>query len=163
MPLVVVGDAKNIGYYKEVCDRPDNIIATVSNATKLEDGSAQHIIDSVQEAVENYRQSLHQAAMGEIDKARGANMLQTDLQEVYRSAFQGVGETLYVRRGYIQSAKIDENAQTLSITDDATAEGITDDAVGEIIEHVIHNGGKAVFLPEAIMGKDQPIALVTRY
>ena len=163
MPLVIVGDAKNIGYYKEVCDRPDNIIATVSNVTNLEDGSAQHIVDSVQEAVEEYRTSLHHAALGEIDKARGANMLQTDLQEVYRSAFQGSGETLYVRRGYIQSAKIDEKAQTLSLVSDASAEGVTDDAIGEIIEHVIHNGGKAVFMPQDIMGEDQPIALVTRY
>lgn len=163
MPLVIVGDTKNIGYYKDVCDRPDNIIATVSNATNLEEGSAQRIIDSVQEAVEGYRTSLHQAALGEIDKARGANMLQTDLQEVYRSAFQGVGETLYVRRGYIQAAKIDEAAQTLSMADDATAEGVTDDAIGEIIEHVIHNGGKAVFMPQDMMSADQPIALVTRY
>ncbi|NRD71160.1 hypothetical protein HQR03_11505 [Psychrobacter okhotskensis] len=163
MPLVIVGDTKNIGYYKDVCDRPDNIIATVSNATNLEEGSAQHIVDSVQEAVENYRSSLHQAAMGEIDKARGANMLQTDLQEVYRSAFQGVGETLYVRRGYMQPAIIDEAAQTLSMADDATAQGVTDDAVGEIIEHVIHNGGKVVFMPQELMGEDQPIALVTRY
>jgi len=163
MPLVIVGDTKNIGYYKDVCDRPDNIIATVSNATNLEEGSAQRIVDSVQEAVEDYRTSLHQAALGEIDKARGANMLQTDLQEVYRSAFQGVGETLYVRRGYIQAAKIDEGAQTLSMADDPAAEGVTDDAVGEIIEHVIHNGGKAVFMPQDIMSADQPIALVTRY
>ncbi|MFP3366193.1 hypothetical protein R0J93_21310, partial [Pseudoalteromonas sp. SIMBA_148] len=111
-----------------------------SNATNLEDGSAQHIVDSVQDAVEDYRTSLHKAALGEIDKARGANMLQTDLQEVYRSAFKGAGETLYVRRGYIQSAKIDEKAQTLSLASDVTAEGVTDDAVGEIIEHVIHNG-----------------------
>ncbi|MGP5230561.1 AOC03_06830 family ribosome hibernation factor [Psychrobacter celer] len=163
MPLVIVGDAKNIGYYKEVCDRPDNIIATVTNATNLEDGSAQHIIDSVQEAVEGYRSSLHQEALGEIDKARGASMLQTDLQEVYRSAYQGVGETLYVRRGYIQPAKIDEQAQTLSLADDPAADGVMDDAIGEIIEHVIHNGGKAVFMPQDIMGADQPIALVTRY
>jgi len=163
MPLVVVGDAKNIGYYKEVCDRPENIIATVSNVTNLEDGSAQHIVDSVQDAVEDYRTSLHQAAMGEIDKARGAEMLRTDLQEVYRGAFQGSGETLYVRRGYLQSAKIDEKAQTLALADDAAAEGVTDDAIGVIIEHIIHNGGKVVFMPEDIMGENQPIALVTRY
>jgi len=37
------------------------------------------------------------------------------------------------------------------------------DAIGEIIEHVIHNGGEAVFMPQDIMGEDQPIALVTRY
>lgn len=163
MPLVIVGDVRNIGYYQDVCDRPDNIIATVSNVTELEDGSAQHIINGVQEAVEQYRTSLHEAALGEIDKARGAGMLHTDLQDVYRAAFQGAGETLYVRRGYIQSAKIDEKAQSLSVADDAAAEGVTDDAVGEIIEHVMHNGGEAVFMPQEMMSEDQPIALVTRY
>ncbi|WP_299185884.1 hypothetical protein [uncultured Psychrobacter sp.] len=163
MPLVVVGDARNISYYNDVCDRPDNIIARVSNIANLEDGSAQHIIDGVQEAVESYRTSLHEAALGEIDKARGAEMLRTDLQEVYRSAFQGAGETLYVRRGYMQSAKIDEKAQTLMLADDATANDVTDDAVGEIIEHVMHNGGEVVFMPQDIMSEDQPIALVTRY
>jgi hypothetical protein len=163
MPLVIVGDVRNIGYYKDVCDRPENIIATVSNVTDLEEGSAQHIVDGVQKAVEEYRTSLHHAAMSEIDKARGADMLRTDLQEVYRGAFQGAGETLYVRRGYIQSAKIDEKAQTFTLAQDASADGVTDDAIGEIIEHVIHNGGEVVFMPEGIMGEDQPIALVTRY
>ncbi len=163
MPLVIVGDAKNVSYYKEVCDRPDNIIATVTNVTNLDDGSAQHIVDGVQEAVEEYRSSLHEAAMSEIDKARGAEMLRTDLQEVYRGAFQGAGETLYVRRGYIKPAKIDEKAQTLNVVDDPSGEGVTDDAIGEIIEHVMHNGGEVVFMPEDIMGEDQPIALVTRY
>ncbi|MEC5209704.1 alkylhydroperoxidase/carboxymuconolactone decarboxylase family protein YurZ [Psychrobacter sp. PL15] len=163
MPLVIVGDARNISYYQDVCDRPDNIIATVSNLTELEEGNAQHIIDGVQEAVEKYRTSLHEAALSEIDKARGAQMLRTDLQEVYRAAYQGAGETLYVRRGYMQSAKIDETAQTLIMADDTATEGVTDDAIGEIIEHVIHNGGKAVFMPKDIMGEDQPIALVTRY
>ncbi len=163
MPLVVIGDIKNVGYYKEVCDRPENIIATVTNVTRLDDGSAQHIIDGVQEAIEQYRSSLHTEAMGQIDKARGANMLRTDLQEVYQGAFQGAGETLYVRRWYIKPAKIDEKAQTLTVVDDATGEGVTDDAIGVIIEHVIHNGGDVIFLPEEIMGADQPIALVTRY
>ena len=163
MPLVVVGDVRNIGYYKDVCDRPENIIATVSNLTELENGSAQHIIDGVQEAVEGYRTSLHEAALGEIDKARGANALSTDLQDIYRAAYQGAGETLYVRRGYVQPAKVDEEAQTLSITDDSKGADVTDDAIGLIIEHVIHNGGKAVFMPQDIMSADQPIALVTRY
>lgn len=163
IPLVVIGDIKNVGYYKEVCDRPDNIIATVTNVTRLDDGSAQHIVDGVQEAIEQYRSSLHTEAMGQIDKARGANMLRTDLQEVYQGAFQGAGETLYVRRWYIKPAKIDEKAQTLTVVDDAAGEGVTDDAIGVIIEHVIHNGGDVIFLPEEIMGADQPIALVTRY
>ncbi len=163
LPLVVVGDARNISYYQNVCDRPDNIIATVSNLTYLEDGNPQHIIDGVQEAVESYRSSVLKAGMGEIEKARGAGMLRTDLQEVYRGAFQGAAETLYVRRGYMQPAKIDEKAQTLKFADDSAGEGVTDDAVGEIIEQVMHNGGEVVFMPQDIMSADQPIAMVTRY
>jgi hypothetical protein len=163
MPLILVGDNRNISYYKEVCDRPDNIIGAVSNVTDLENGSAQHIVDGVQEAVEAYRNSLHEAALGDIDKARGVEMLRTDLQEVYRAAFQGAGETLYLRRGYMQPATIDEKAQTLELAEDPTADGVTDDAVGEIIEQVIHNGGKVVFMPQDIMDEQMPIALVTRY
>lgn len=175
MPLVIVGDTKNVGYYKEVCDRPDNIIATVTNLTELENGKAQHIIDGVQEAIEDYRTSLHKAAMGEIDKARGAGMLLTDLQEVYRAAYQGAGETLYVRRGYIQAAKVDEDKLTLTTIDSDNSndeergkntiadKSVSDDVVGDIIEQVIHNGGKTVFMPQELMSQDQPIALITRY
>lgn len=163
MPLIIVGDSRNISFYKEVCDRPENIIASVDNVTNLEDGSAQHIIDGLQDAVENYRKSLHAEALGEIDKARGNNLLRTDLQDVYQSAFQGAGETLYVRQGFIQPAKIDETAQTLQLADDPTADGVTDDAVSEIIEQVMHNGGEVIFLPQDTMPQDQPIALVTRY
>lgn len=163
MPLVIVGDARNISFYKDVCDRPENIIATVDNISELETGSAQHIIDGVQEAIEEYRANLHKEALGRIEQARGADLVRTDLQEVYQSAFQGAGETLYVRQGYIQPAKIDAKAQTLELADDPAVEGVSDDAVGEIIELVIHNGGEVVFLPEDIMGQDQPVALVTRY
>jgi len=58
---------------------------------------------------------------------------------------------------------IDEEAQTLKAADDASEKGVTDDAVGDIIEHVMHNGGDVVFMPADIMNADQPIALVTRY
>lgn len=163
MPLVIVGDARNISFYKEVCDRPENIIATVDNVTDLEDGSPEHIIEGVTEAIEGYRKQLHEQALGEIEKARGNDLVRTDLQDVYQAAFQGAGETLYVRQGYIQPAKIDEAAQTLTVADDTGAEGVTDDAVGEIIELVMNNGGDVVFLPEDTMGDDQPVALVTRY
>ena len=63
----------------------------------------------------------------------------------------------------MQPAKKKKKAQTLMIADDAAAEGVTDDAVGEIIEHVMHNGGEVVFMPQDIMSADQPLALVTRY
>ena len=163
MPIIVVGDARNISFYKEVCDRPENIIGSVDNVTDLENGSAEHIVESVQSAVEAYRKELYEQAQGEIEAARGNNLLTTDLQSAYQAAYQGNAERLYVQEGYIQPAKIDETAQTLTPSDDPTADGVNDDAVGEIIEHVMHNGGDVVFLPKGIMTDDLPLALVNRY
>ncbi len=163
MPLVIVGDRRNISFYQEVCDRPENIIATVDNVTDLESGSAQHIIHGVQDAIEEYRHTLYQQALASIDVARGSDLVRTDLQDIYQAAFQGAGDTLYVHQGYRQAAKIDPKAQTLQVVEAADAQDVSDDAVGEIIELVMHNGGNVVFLPEETMGDSQPIALITRY
>ena len=167
MPLIIVGDKHNIGLYEAETDRPNNIIATVNNATDLEEGSPQHIVDSVQDALSAYRSDINADALGEIDKARGASMLSTDLQEIYRAAHQGAGETLYVREGYIQPALVSSDEQNLEVSldvrDDPSEEGVMDDVVSEIIETTMHNGGKVVFLPEDTMPHDMPIALVTRY
>lgn len=160
--LFVVGDARNISFYKDVCDRPDIIASSADNVTDLEDGSAQHIIDSLNESVESYRASRHESSLGEMEAARGNNLLRTDLQAIYQAAFQGIGERLYVRIGYIQPAVVDEANQSITLSDDAAADGVTDDVVGEIIELVSAHGGEVVFLPKEIIA-DTDIALVTRY
>lgn len=163
LPLVVIGDARNIAFYKEVSDRASQIVATVDNVTQLEDGSASHIIDSIQDAIDGYRVELHEQAKAEIETARGNNRLRTDLQSIYQTAYQGAGAKLFVRQGYIQPALINEENQSIELSDDPTAEGVTDDVVGEIINLVVTHGGQVAFIPAEIMGDELAIALETRF
>ncbi|ATQ84025.1 hypothetical protein MOTT16_01510 [Moraxella osloensis] len=163
LPVILVGDSHNMGFYEKVCDRPDMIIGKVDNLTYLNDSKPEDIIAGVQDIVEQKRQTRYETAKGDLEKARNEKMVRTDLQQIYRSAFEGNAVTLLVRQGHSVPAKIDEKAQTLQVQDDATAEGVTDDAVSEIIELVSHNGGEVVFVPTEQMDEKEPIALITRY
>lgn len=161
IPLFVVGDARNISFYKDVCDRPDVIAGSADNITDLENGSSAHIIAGVQDALKAYHDERQKQSLEGIGLAKSRGLLRTDLQSIYQAAYQGLGERLYVRIGYIQPALIDKSTQSLTLADDPAGDGVTDDVVSDIIELVASHGGDVVFLPQDLAQDD--IALVTRY
>ncbi|WP_394260872.1 hypothetical protein [Moraxella boevrei] len=163
LPVILVGDSRTLGFYEQVCDNSSVIIGKVDKLANLKDGKPEDIIEGVQEVVENERSEAFDIALGELAKARNENMVRTDLQQIYRSALEGNATMLLVRQGHSVPASIDEEKATLIVKDDATAEGVNDDGVSEIIELVLHNGAKVVFLPKDKMDEKEPIALITRY
>lgn len=163
LPVILVGDSRTLGFYEQVCDNPSIILGKVDNLPHLKDGSAQEIIDGVQELVEDKRKTRYENAQGELEKARNEKMVRTDLQQIYRSAVEGNAVTLLVRQGHSVPATIDEQNATLLVAENASDEGVNDDAVAEIIELVDHNGGEVVFMPHDQMSEKEPIALITRY
>lgn len=163
LPVILVGDARTLGFYEQVVDNDSFIIGKVNHLPNLKDGRAQEIVAGVQEVVDNQRLARYEAAQGDLEKARNEKMVRTDLQQIYRSAMEGNIVKLLVRQGHIVPATIDETALTLMVANDPTVEGVTDDAVSEIIEIVSHHGGEVVFLPQDVMDENEPIALITRY
>lgn len=163
LPVILVGETQNLGAYEQVCDNPNIIIGKLSHLPNLEDGHPQSFIDGVQELVQEQQGKRYEEAKAALEKARNENLLRTDLQAIYRAAFEGNALSLIVRQGYRVPATIDEKELSLKVEEDATKDGVTDDAVGEIIELVSHNGGEVVFLPADESNEKEPIALVTRY
>ncbi|MFW2177901.1 MULTISPECIES: hypothetical protein [unclassified Moraxella] len=164
LPVILVGDDRNVGKYNTIVDRPDMIVASVSHlSADLDDDAPTVFVEGVQEIVGEQRQTRFDSAKGDLEKARNEKMVRNDLQQIYRSAFEGNAVTLLVRQGYSVPAMIDEAKQTLQVTDDATQAGVTDDAVAEVIELASHNGANVVFMPVDMMDEKEPIALITRY
>lgn len=162
LPVIVIGDARNVGLFKQLSDRPEDIVGEVTNATDLE-ADAQTLVADAQAAVASHRAAFEAGAMDKRGQARGANRLLTDLSEIYRASGEGNAERLYVRRGYIQSGVIDAEARTVTPSEDATAAGVTDDVVDELIELVQANGGDIAFLSKDTLGDEAPLTLQTRY
>jgi len=162
LPVIVIGDARNVGLFKQLSDRPDDIIGEVTNSADLE-ADALALVADAQEVVASHREASEAGAMDQRGQAHGANRLLTDLSEIYRVATEGNTERLYVRRGYIQPGVIDADARTVTASDDPSADGVTDDVVDELIELVQANGGDIAFLSSDTLGDEAPLALQTRY
>jgi hypothetical protein len=162
LPVIVIGDARNVALFKELSDRPDDIVGEVTNSPDLEADIGALVADA-QPAVSLYRASLETNAMDQLGQARGADRLLTDLSAIYRAVTEGNAERLYVRRGYMQAGTIDADARTISAHDDAGGEGVTDDVVDELIEQVQAMAGDIAFLSAETLGDAEPLALQTRY
>lgn len=162
LPVILVGDARNVALFKEVSDRPADIVGEVTNAPDLDADIAALVADA-QPAVAQYRAWKETNAMDTLGQARGADRLLTDLSAIYRAVTDGNAERLYVRRGYMQAGSIDPGARTITARDDAGAEGVTDDVVDELIEQVQAMGGDIAFLSAQTLGDAAPLTLQTRY
>lgn len=163
LPVIVVGDKRNIGYYREVCDQPAAIIAAVDNVTHLDNAEAQHIVSGVQPALQDYRRQQQKQSMQSLQALKGTAQIRTDLQDIYQAALEGNSATLYVRRGYMLPGHLDPVQRSVVFSNNPDSEPQQNDIVDDLIELVRKNGGQIVFLDPDIMDSQQTLVLATRY
>ncbi|XID74607.1 hypothetical protein ACF3NA_08785 [Alkanindiges sp. WGS2144] len=162
LPIIVVGDKRNIGFYREVCDQPHAIIATVDNVIHMDNSHAQHIIDSLQPALKDYQQQRQKQAQQDLQNLHGTARIRTDLQEIYRAALEGNTITLYVAQGCMIYGQLDAEHRTVHLqNEDDAAQQI--DIIGELIDRVLASAGKIIFMDQHLMGTHEQVVLETRY
>jgi hypothetical protein len=97
-----------------------------------------------------------------LGEARSTNKVALGLSEVYATAVQGRGDTLFVEENFFHPAKVvDGHLETLVNREDPD---VVDDIVDEIAEAVLAMKGKVVFLDEGMLQSyGSPIAMTLRY
>jgi len=89
-----------------------------------------HNVDSVWPVAKKWNEQKNHQRLEELDKAVGAKLFLTDPTEIWRAILEGRGSTLFVKQGYFQPAKVENNVvQTVSSenAEDANVEDIIDD------------------------------------
>jgi hypothetical protein len=77
---------------------------------------------------------------------------------------EGRGQTLFVRQGYYQPARIVNNlVEVVDSQAEAEQENVVEDIIEKMIEVNLKNGGDVVFLPEEDLGDYGGLALVARF
>lgn len=161
LPVILAGDARTVAFFKNVSDRPEDIVGEITNSPDLE-ADVPALVADAQPAVAAYRDRLEADAMDKLGQGRGADRLLTDLSDIYKAITEGNAERLYVRRGYIQAGTIDADARTID-AHDGIVEGATDDVVDELMELTQAMGGSVSFLSAQTLGNQAPLTLQTRY
>jgi hypothetical protein len=155
LPLILLGDERNIAFYQEQMDIKGLVIGTASGS--YDEASDHHLVQVTQPLIKKYLEEQQEKALGDIALAQGKQLLLVDLTDIYRAAADGRAATLYIEKNYFQPGTIDEGVITLST--DPSSEDVT----LQIIDNVIEKGGNVVFMEGNTLNEFNGIALATRY
>lgn len=161
LPMVLVGVERNLAFFTEVTNHAASVLTTVTGAH--ERTSPHELGKLVWGPLSAALDAQRQQVMSELDQAIGARLLTDGVNQVWQAANEGRGRLLVVEQDYHFPARLDETGMQLAPADDPAAPGVMDDAVDEIIETVLHKGGRVRFVDDGQLETHQHIALILRY
>lgn len=160
-PVILAGVEKNIAVFKEITSHPENVITAIKgNYDKTPDLEFTRLIWP--EAKRGFAE-MRKQVLKQLDESMGMKKAATGIDEVWKTANEGRGETLVVETNFQYPAKIDESGMQLIPLKASDKIDSLDDAVDEIIESVISKGGKVHFVKNGELEKYGHIAMILRY
>jgi len=162
MMLTLVGVQKNIGYFREVTNRRNQIIAWLEG--NYDDKSAHEIGKHIWPLVKEHIDHIRHNVLKELNNAVGAHKYVSGLNEVWRMADEGRMRLLIVEEGFRQMALLNnDNSLVIAEGTPFQSRGYLNDVVDDVAEKVIETGGRVVFVDDGSLKEHQRIAAVLRY
>lgn len=161
LPVILVTEDRNYDYFLEVSD---NTSAIVGNINRLpNDEKADKVIAEAWPEVSDSINQQIAARIEELSQAKSTDSVVTGYNEVWQTIQQGRAKTLFIKKGFIQPAVVDEENFSISLIDDPTEDpNAVDDIVDEMIEQTIAYGGDLVFIKDDALEEYDNLAVITR-
>jgi len=160
LPVFISTDESNYSEYLKVADRKETVKGLVAGNRDM--ANARNIIDAVWPVAKKWNEQKSHQRLEELDKAVGAKLFLIDPTEIWRAILEGRGRTLFVKQGYFQPAKVENNVVQTVSSDDAENANV-EDIIDDMIEKNIDFGGDAVFVSGDELKAYDGLVLVTRY
>ena len=162
LPVFVAGDDKAVAYYTQESDNARIIAGGLTNTENVE-WDVRLLVEDLEPVLSDYHLKQEEAAVELIGQTRGQNLLMADLASIYRSAKEGRIDTLFVRKGYVAPAQVDEETLdvVVDLAEDATP--TTDDVVDDLIGAVIDTGGAIAFIRPELFDEGENVLAKLRY
>ena len=160
LPVFIATDESNYSEYLKVADRKETVAGLIAGNRDLE--NAHNIIKDVWPVAKKWNEKRNRERLAELDVAVGMKNFLTDFTEIWRAILAGRGRTLFVKQGYFQPAKLENNVVQL-VSSKNISEANLDDIIDEMIEKNLEFGGDAVFVYGDELAPYDGLVLVTRY
>jgi len=157
LPVFICAEESTYAGYVKVANREKTIAGLING--NMENENAQNIVDKAWPVAKKWNEEKNHSRLGELDAAVGAKNFLTDFTEIWRAIGAGRGRTLFVKRGYFQPAKLENNVVQLVSPENANVQ----DIIGEMIEKNLEFGGDTVFITDDELDRYDGLVLVTRY
>ena len=161
VPLFIAGSKSTVNEFRHLTHHQDYIQGSITGNFKHE--SEQELADRVQLPINEYLETIRQAALEQLEQA-DRSLITAGLPQVYQAAVEGRGSTLLVEKGYAAQGYLDQERQLLYLNPQQV-DGLhpLQDAVDDTIEAITEKGGAVRFVENGKLEKYDRIALILRY
>ena len=160
LPVIICTEESNYPEYVKTADRKE-IIAGKLNGNRMQE-KAHHIVDAAWPVVQKLILEENKQRLAELHAAVSSRNFFTDFNDIWQAVNNGQGKTLFVKKGYFQHAKLENNTIEL-VSPEQAEQANVDDIIDEMIEKNLEFGGDTVFVSGDDLEKFQGLVLVTRY
>ncbi len=158
LPLVAVGEKKDLSMFRAVTSHQHVLIGTVEGDYTA---TSPHDLGKITwPVVKEVLAGTSEKAMRDLEAAERSQNVASGIDAVGRLAGSGVGGTLFVEEDYHMKGGIRESDCSLIISENLDIREVIDDAVDAIIEKVLENDGNVVFLESGSLTTLARIALI---
>jgi hypothetical protein len=161
LPVVLVGTGNNLAAYQAVMVNPEQVLTTVTGSHDVT--TASELSKLVWPAAKEAFTALRAARLEALAEAMAGGRVVSGIQEVWTTASEGRGDTLYVEDGYVYPAALSADGAWVTPAGDTRGPDTMDDAVDEIITAVLDKGGSVVFADPGVLEQAGRIVLTLRY
>ncbi len=161
-PVVVMGDVKLLGYFRQNTRNSKRIVGYVEG--NYEHSSLPEIKEKAATVINELNKAEVERALTQLAAAASRDTFSAGLTEVWRSAAEGKGRMLLVEKDYRQSARRGADEFTIVPADtENNPHNIMSDAVDDLIELVLRKNGEVVFVDNDALKLYNRIALINRF
>ncbi|MBT0551100.1 baeRF3 domain-containing protein [Riemerella anatipestifer] len=160
LKVVVISTEDNYSKLQQVADNKDIYLGHIDiNYNELKE---HQIAEEAYKLVREHKIQLRKNAIEELKEAISQSHVQTDLQEIYRSAIDGRAELLIIRKDYEQPVRM-LNDREFELVEDSKEVGVEDDIISNISWEVLSKGGRVIFTSDSSFDEFGNIALKVKY
>jgi hypothetical protein len=160
-PLILIGNSKDLGYYKKVGVNYKNVVGKV-------DGNYSHegisrLGNLTFEKIKEYLDLEHDKLIDRFDDAYGKKLATFGIINVWRAAKEGKGLILLVEKDYSIPGFVAEDELELLLSPSKKVKINIDDAVDDVMEVVLEKKGKVKIVENGKLSKYDGIVMILRY
>lgn len=160
LPVIICTDESNYSEFLKIADKSERIVGNLFG-NRIDD-KAHHVVEAAWPVMQKLVTEKNIQRLAELKKAVNSRNVLIDFNEIWQAIEHGQGKTLFVKQGYFQPAKIENNHIELVLPGDTTVANV-DDVIDEMIEKNLQFDGDAVFINGNELEKFNGLVLVTRY
>ncbi len=160
-PLIVMGDKKLVGYFRNHTRKPKKILAEITGS--YDDERLSVIQDKIREKLDEYIQLRDKQLMEMVQDDIDAYNYVSGIQETWTAAAMKEARILLVEQDYrVEGYSVKDGLFLLLVKPEGEEYDYHEDAVDDLAEMVLQQGGEVYFVTQGLLEKYEKVLMTLR-